>query len=62
MNTREIWMLPKEERLHAFIARWEEIAAYTGCHTLQEKDEMFEIAMAIMPHLLRERREQVPHG
>lgn len=54
MTTSEIWLLPEHERLHAFIDRWKELEEHTGNRTLAERDEMAEIADAILPFLIRQ--------
>jgi hypothetical protein len=53
MTLQEIWMLPVEERLLAFIERWKLLDERTGSRTVEEIREMGEIADAIMPELIR---------
>jgi hypothetical protein len=53
MNAKEIWMLPAEQRLSAFLERYLELDEMTGNRTLQEKDEMAEIADAVLPVMIR---------
>lgn len=60
MKTSEIWQLPVEQRMAAFIERWKDLNEYTGCRTLRECDEMATIADAIMQRLIRD-HEQVEH-
>lgn len=45
-------MLPKERRLQAFLQRYLELDEMTGNRTVAEKDEMLEIATAVMPTLI----------
>jgi len=52
MTTKEIWMLPNGQRLQAFLERYLELDEMTGNRTLAEKDEMLEIATAVMPTLI----------
>jgi hypothetical protein len=61
MTTAEIWLLPVEARLPAFVARWEELAEKIGNRTLAEGDEMAEIADAIMERLLAAARLAYRH-
>lgn len=55
MNAAHIWLEKREDRFALFIDRWKEIDQYTGCRTQLEKDEMAEIADAIIPGLLEGR-------
>jgi hypothetical protein len=50
--TIDIWAIPKEMRMAAFIDRWKDLEEHTGCRTLTERDEMAAIADAIMPALI----------
>jgi hypothetical protein len=53
MTTKEIWMLPEEQRMQAFLDRYLELDEMTGNRTLREKDEMADIADAVMPTLIK---------
>jgi len=57
MITKEIWDLPKEQRLDAFIERYLDLDETTGNRTFAERNEMQEIAEAILPTLIRERQK-----
>lgn len=52
MTTQEIWMLPVDQRIEAFIERWRELDEFTGNRTHAEHAEMAEIADAIMTPLI----------
>lgn len=52
MTSDEIWSLPVEMRMAAFIDRWKDLEEHTGCRTPAERDEMAAIADAIMPALI----------
>lgn len=69
MNTKEIWMvLDASERLYLFMERYQELDQFTGNRTPAERDEMAEIADAILPMLIRhwlvthpERSQRMPN-
>lgn len=54
LTAKQIWTLPAEERLHAFIERWKELDEFTGNRTAAERAEMGEIAEAIVGRLILE--------
>lgn len=53
MNAKQIWLLPEDKRLIAFLDRYSELDQFTGNRTYQEKEEMAEISEAVMPALIR---------
>ena len=53
MITKQIWLLPKEQRLAAFLDRYLELDEFTGNRTFEEKAEMAEIADAMLPAMIR---------
>lgn len=59
MKTSEIWMLPVERRMQAFIERWLELDEYSGNRTAAERWEMAEIADAILGSMIQTREATV---
>ena len=46
-------MLPADERLGLLCDRYSELDEFTGCRTAAEREEMQQIAEAILPRLIR---------
>lgn len=53
MKTKDIWKLEKDKRLAAFLDRYLELDEFTGNRTAEEKQEMAEIADAVLPTMIR---------
>jgi hypothetical protein len=49
----KIYDLPVELRVGALIERWKDLNEWTGCRTYAERNEMADIADAILPVLIR---------
>jgi predicted transcriptional regulator len=62
MKTKEIWRLPIDKRIDAFIERYLELDEMQGCRTVEEKEECLEIATAIMPEMIKAYRKLINHG